>query len=123
MARDAVTITALSSGVAATNPAGTAINTANGANIAAAGDTSRLLIRITNTNGTNRVATIKAGSTNPPAVRKGLGDYAITVPATTGDVVVVVESARFLQADGSINVDFAASMAGVISAVRLPKGA
>lgn len=122
MPRDAVTVTSLGSGVAATTPAGTAINTTNGATIAAAGDTQRLLLRITNTNGTNRVATVKAGA-NPPAVRSGLGDLAITVPATTGDVLVVVESARFLQADGSISVDFAASMAGVISAVRLPKGA
>lgn len=122
MARDAVTVTALTSGTAATNPAGTAINTTNGAVINAAGDTSRLLIRITNTNGTQRVATIKAGD-NPPAARRGVGDLAITVPATTGDVVVVVESARFLQDDGTIQVDFAASMAGVISAVRLPKSA
>lgn len=122
MARDAVTVTTLASGVASTTPAGTAINTTNGAIIAGAGDTSRLLIRITNTNGTNRVATIKAG-VNPPAIRQGIGDLAITVPATTGDVSLVVESARFVQADGSLWADFAASMAGIISATRLPKGA
>lgn len=122
MARDAVTVTALSSGVAATTPAGTTINTTNGAVITAAGGTERLLVRITNTNGTNRVATVKAGD-NPPAIRSGLGDLAITVPATTGDVSLVVESARFLQDDGTILVDFAASMAGIISAIRLPKGA
>lgn len=121
MARDAVTVTTLASGVASTTPAGTAINTTNGAIIAAAGDTARLLIRITNTNGTNRVATVKAG-VNPPAIRQGIGDLAITVPATTGDVSVVVESARFMQADGSLWIDFAASMAGICSAVRLPKG-
>lgn len=122
MARDAVTVTSLASGVAATTPAGTTINTTNGAVIAAVGDTGRLLIRITNTNGTNRVATIKAGD-NPPALRAGLGDLAITVPATTGDLSLVVESARFMQDDGTILIDFAASMAGIISAVRLPKGA
>jgi hypothetical protein len=122
MPRDAVVVTALTSGVAATTPAGTAINPANGATIAGAGVTNRLLLRITNTNGTNRVATVKAGA-NPPALRSGLGDLAITVPATTGDVSLVVESARFLQADGSISVDFGASMTGIISAVRLPKAA
>jgi len=122
MPRDAVVITALAAGTAATNPAGTAINPTNDAYIADVGDTSRLLIRITNTNGSDRVATIKAG-VNPPAPRQGLGDLDITVPATTGDKVIVVESARFLQADGSINIDFAASFAGIISAVRLPKGA
>lgn len=122
MARDAVTVTALSANALNTNPAGTAINTTNGANIAGVKAGDRLLVRITNTNGTNRVATIKAG-VNPPAPRKGIGDLAVTVPATTGDVLLVLETARFLQADGSINVDFAASMAGIISAVRLPKGA
>jgi hypothetical protein len=121
MARDAVVVTSLASGVASTTPAGTTINTTNGAIIAGgAGNSGRLLIRITNTNGTPRVATILAGD-NPPAIRSGLGNLAITVPATTGDVSFVVESGRFGQDDGSILIDFAASMAGIISAVRLPK--
>lgn len=122
MPRDSVTVTSLTSGSAATTPAGTTITPANGAVIPNVGDTSRLLIRITNTNGSDRVATIKAGA-NPPAGRKGIGDLAITVPATSGDKVVVVESGRFTQADGSILVDFGASMAGAISAIRLPKAA
>lgn len=122
MARDAVSITTLASGVAATQPAGTAITPANGANIANVGDTSRLLVRVTNTNGSDRVVTFKA-STAAHALRKGLGDLAVTVPASTGDKLVVLESARFKKADGSIDVDFGASMAGVISAVRMPKGA
>ena len=43
MARDAVTVTDLVSGAGTTNPAGTAINTTNGANIAAtANQTTRL---------------------------------------------------------------------------------
>lgn len=122
MARDAVTVTALSANALNTNPAGTAINTTNGAVINGVKNADRVLVRITNTNGTQRVATVKAG-VNPPAPRKGIGDLAVTVPATTGDVLLVLETARFLQADGTINVDFAASMAGIISAVRLPKGA
>lgn len=122
MPRDAVTITSLSSGTAVAPPAGTTIVPANGANIAAVGDTSRLLIRVTNTNGTQRTVTFKAGD-NPPALRSGLGDLAVVVPATTGERLVVLESARFVQSDGSIDVDFEASMAGVVSAVRLPKGA
>lgn len=120
MPRDAVAITQLSADVAAAQPAGTAINTTNGAVINGAGDTKRLLIRITNTNASNRTATIKAG-VNPPASRKGIGDLAIVVPLTTGDRLLVVESARFLQADGSIQIDFEASMTGIVSAVRLPK--
>jgi hypothetical protein len=121
MARDAVAITPLASGAGTTNPAGTAITPANGANIPNTGDTSRLVVRVTNTNGTQRTVTFKAGA-SPPAVRSGLGDLAVVVPATTGDKLVVLESARFAKADGSIDVDFEASMAGVISAVRIPKG-
>ena len=120
MARDAVTVTDLVSGAGTTNPAGTTITPANGANIAGVKDSSRVVVRVTNTNGTNRVVTFKAGD-NPPAVRKGLGDLAVTVPATTGDKLIVLESARFVKADGSIDVDFGASMAGVISAVRIPR--
>lgn len=122
MPRDAVTITSLTSGTAVAQPAGTTITPANGANIPNVGDSSRVLIRVTNTNGSDRVVTFKAG-TNPPALRAGVGDLAVTVPATTGERLVVLESARFVKADGSIDVDFGASMAGIISAVRLPKGA
>lgn len=121
MARDAVTVSALTQNALNTNPAGTSISPTNGANIAGPLD-SRILVRITNTNGTNRVATFKAGA-DRPAGRSSLGDLAITVPATTGDVLVPIETARFLQTDGSINVDFGASMAGIISVVRVPKGA
>jgi hypothetical protein len=35
--------------------------------------------------------------------------------------MVTLESARFLQADGSINVDFAAGYVGKISVMRVPK--
>lgn len=122
MPRDAVAITDLASGAGTTQPAGTAVNPANDANIAAVGDTSRLLVRVTNTSAADRDVVFKAGA-NPPAVRAGLGDLTVTVPATTGDKLVVLESARFKKADGSIDVDFPASHTGIISAVRMPKGA
>lgn len=121
MARDAVAITALASGASTTTPAGTTIVQANGANIAGVGDSSAVVVRVTNTDASIRVVTFKASPDNPPAVRKGLGDLAISVPASTGDIMVVLESARFVKKDGSIDVDFAASFAGKISAVRVPK--
>lgn len=120
MARDAVAVTALAANAGVTQPAGTAIAPANGANIPNVGNTGRLVIRVTNTNGTQRTVTFKAGP-NPPSVREGLGDLAVVVPATTGDKLITLESARFVKADGSIDVDFEASMAGVISVVRIPK--
>lgn len=122
MPRDAVAITALASGTAAAQPAGTAINVTNGANVAAVGDTSRILVRVTNTHSSPHDVTFKAGATNPPAARGGLGDLVVTV-ANASEQIVVLESARFVKADGSIDVDFSAGFTGIVSAVRLPKGA
>lgn len=118
MPRDAIAITDATPNGGVTQPAGTAIAPANGGTIANAGDTARLLIRVTNTNGTQRTVTVKAGV----HLRKGIGDLAVIVPATTGDKLLVVESARFKQADGSIWLDYEASMAGIVSVVRMPKG-
>jgi len=121
MPRDAVAITSAASGAAVTTPAGTTINPTNGANIAAVGDTTRLLVRVTNTDAAPHNVTIKASPDVPVAPRHGLGDLVVSVPATTGDVLLILESARFVKKDGSVDVDFAASFAGKISAVRLPK--
>lgn len=120
MPRDAVAVTALASNAGTAEPAGTTITPANGANIANIGDASRIVVRVTNTNGTQRTVTFKAGA-NPPAVRSGIGDLAVTVPASTGVRLIVLETARFLKADGSIDVDFETSMAGVIQVLQIPK--
>ena len=117
MARDAVTITPVTLNAGTAQPAGTTVVVANGASIAAEyGD--NLMLEIRNTDGTDRVATVKAG-VGPTAE---YGDLDITVPATTGVMMATIESARFMQADGKIYVDFAASFAGTIAAYRLPQG-
>lgn len=119
MARTAVTISKLSANSSITTPAGTTLDPTNGHVISGA-RFRKLMIRITNTNGTNRVATIKAGA-YPPAESAGLGDLAVTVPATTGDVLIgPLESARFAQANGDIYVDLGASIAGIIAAIQFP---
>jgi hypothetical protein len=122
MPRDAVAHTVLASGAATTTPAGVAINPANNASITSLKDGSRIAVRVTNTSAAERPVIFRAG-VNPPALRAGLGDLTVKVPLTTGDVLVVLESARFAQADGSINVDYETGHTGAISAVRLPKGA
>lgn len=120
MPRDAVTVTDLAANAGTSEPAGTTITPANGANIANFGEGDSVVVRVTNTNGTDRTVTIKAG-VNPPAVREGLGDLAVVVPASTGVKYLVLETARFCKADGSIDVDFETSMAGKICALRIPK--
>lgn len=120
MARTNVPLSALVRNGSLTTPAGTTADQPNGHIIPAAGVTGRIFLRFTNTNGTARVATIKAG-VNPPAFRKDEGDLAVSVPATTGDVIVgPLDSAQFVQADGSIWVDLAASFAGTVTAFKLP---
>lgn len=122
MARDAVTITPAAANAATATPAGTTVVVANGAVLNGVGASDRILVRVTHTDGAAHDVTFKAGD-NPPASRQGLGDLTAEVAATTGDSLFVLESARFMQNDGTILVDFETGFVGKISAVRLPKGA
>src|ERR1051326_5410912 len=105
MTRDAVTITALTLNAGVTTPAGVTISPTNGANIAAPTRARKMVVRVTNTitNATHTV-TIKAGA-NPPAGRAGIGDLSVAIPQSD-ERLIVLEHARFVQADGTINVDF-----------------
>lgn len=122
MARTAVTVTSLAAGTAASESAGTAADPTNDHVIAAASlnfPLEELLLVFKNTNGSDRVATIVAGD-SPPALSAGQGNLDITVPATTGvKVVTGLESARFLQDNGDLHIDLAASFAGTVHAYRL----
>ena len=119
MARDAISIVAPTVNAATAWGAGTTITPANDAVVSPGGNTQNLFLRITNTHGSDHTVTIKAGD-NPPAFRSGLGDLTVTVPATSGDVLIPLESARFVQSDGTIEVDFETDHAGKAYAVRLP---
>ena len=119
MARDAVTVTALPMDAGTARPTGTTVDVSNGAVIAASGDTRKLLVELTQTDATARVATFAAPTDNPHAVRSGVGNLAITC-AQNVPQYVVIESARFAQSDGAIHIDFAASFAGTVRAYRLP---
>jgi hypothetical protein len=119
MARDAVAVTSLSIDAGTARPTGTTVSVANGATIAASGRTRKLLVELTNTNATNRVATFLKGTTIE-AVRAGVGDLAITC-AQNIPQYVVIESARFAQTSGAIWIDFATDFAGTVRAYRIPK--
>ena len=122
MARTAVTVTTLTANTATTEPAGTTADPTND-HVISGVPCEQLLIRLANTNGSDRVATILAGD-NPPADAAGQGDLAITVPATTGvKWVGPLSSARFAQDNGDINIDLAASFAGTVTAYRIPRTA
>ncbi len=122
MARDAVTVTALSLNAGTTTPTGTTINTTNGAVITLPAKARKMLIRVTNTiTNATKTVTVKAGE-YPAAPRQGLGDLAVVV-AQSNERIICIETARFAQDDGTVNVDFSTGMTGTISAMTLPSGA
>ncbi|WP_433067417.1 hypothetical protein [Dactylosporangium sp. CS-033363] len=121
MARTPITVQAMPVNSAIASPAGTTIDPTN-QHVIAAAKPEKLLLRVTNTNGTQRTITLKAGA-YPPAWAAGQGDLACVVAATTGVAVLgPFESGRFLQKDGSLLIDCEASMAGVIQAFELARG-
>lgn len=134
MARTNLPLTALTANGAVLNNGGTAIDAANGMNIQlpttglpASGFEDRLVLYVQNTTASTKTVTVRAGANpnylNVPAFRAGQGDFTSgNLSATTGSAFIgPFEAARFMQVDGSINVDFAAGMTGLIWAVLVPR--
>lgn len=120
MARDTITPVTLTRDTAANAAAATVlipIVVANGAQIDCSNiDADKLLIHVTNTHGTAHNVTIPAGVYS----RASLGNLVFQVAATSGENMVVVESARFKQADNMIYIDFVTDHAGRVGAYLLP---
>jgi len=122
MADTAIPITSLGLNANTANPAGTAIVAANNHVVTPDRATKRLAIRLTNTTGSSKVFTVVAGD-SPPANAAGQGDIEITLTdgSTTPQITwVVVESARFIQSDGTVVVTVAAATTGNIAVLGLP---
>lgn len=120
MARTAVTYSSLAANSNLSDPAGTTLDATNDHVIAAA-KPELTILRVTNTNGTDRIITIKAGD-SPPALAQGLGDLAVTVAATSGvQWLGPFESGRFLQSDGTMEIDVVASHTGTITAFLMTR--
>lgn len=129
MARTTVPITTLAANVATADIAGTSLDATNSHNIPLGANgviPEEVILRITNTTASTKIATVKAGA-NPPADAAGQGDIAVSLTdgSSTPTVAFVgpLTSARFIQADGSINVDVAASMTGKIACFAIPRKA
>ncbi len=122
MANTTIHVSTMTKNTALANPAGTAIVAGNTHTITPTKATSKVLIRIVNTTASTKIATITAGD-NPPADAAGVGvlDVSLTDGSTTPQIAfVVVESARFLQNDGTIVITVASGMTGFIEAIQLP---
>lgn len=84
-------------------------------------DLDDCVLYVTNTTGSDKAVTIKAGVT-PPALRASIGDLAETV--TNGEARYFrLESARFLQVDGTVNVNLASGYSGgKLAVIKLVRG-
>ena len=122
MAVTTVPLTALASGSTA-DVAGTAIVAANTHTITPTERLSKVIIRLVNTTAASKVFTLVAGD-NPPADAAGQGNLTVTLAdgSTTPTVAYLanLESARFLQNDGTVNITVAAATTGTITAFQLP---
>ena len=134
MARTNLPVTSMVPNSAVLNSAGTAIDVANGMNIVlsstsfpAPGGADTLILYVQNTAAATKTVTVQAGvgggATPGAAFESGKGALVTgNLNATTGTAFIgPFEVARFVQTDGSINVDFAAGTTGTIWAILIPK--
>lgn len=120
MANTTVTVTSLTKNAAVT-PTLTAIVAANTHVITPSKSFKKVVIRLINTTASTKVFTVVAGD-NPPADAAGQGnlDISLTDGSTTPtEANVEIESARFVQDDGSVQVTVASGTTGFIAALQL----
>jgi len=118
MADIPITLTTLARNASTAQPAGTAIVAANTHVIAPTKASSKVIVQLNNTFAGAKDFTILAGK-NPPADAAGQGDLVVSL-AQNATGLVVLESARFWQSDGTIRINVAAATTGFISAIQLP---
>jgi len=105
MARVTLTPTALVINGSVADPAGTAsvAGTGNGFTVAYTGNKS-LYFRAANASGGSGTLTIFAG-TQPLAISSGQGNLVVTVANSSTAWIGPVDSARFIQSDGSLTIE------------------
>ncbi len=128
MTRTQIPLTTLTRNVMTDIPAGTVIDQANGmyidmttTAIPAGPGSESLTLLVRTTNGADKTVTIKAGVgggvTAGAAIRAPIGDLTLTAHAASGGGAVGgIESARFMQTNGQVYIDFASGTTGWITA-------
>jgi hypothetical protein len=125
MARTSLPLTTLDPTNGKVAPTTTAIDQANGmvidmtsSAIPSGSNSYDLCIVFNQTFAGSKNIIIRAGA-NPPAFRKDKGDLLVAANAQVA-YVGPFEPARFMQANGSINVDFDAATTGTVLALLMP---
>jgi hypothetical protein len=100
---------------------GTVIDHTGTAVITPTGPLEDMVIIVRNTEGSTNVVTIEEGD-SPPALSSGLSHkHMTTIAATTGAILLPpLESARFLQSNGTVRLTFEANTTGFILAFQKP---
>lgn len=128
MARTNLPLSVLVAGGGIADPAGTAIDQANGMNVVMSTTTippaydayRGVFLRVANSAAGAHIVTIRAG-VNPPSFRAPLGDLTVSIPATSTKWIGPLDMGRHAQQDDSINVDFDAGTTGTITAFVAPR--
>jgi hypothetical protein len=126
MARTALTPVTVTANTSIADVAGTSYDATNSHVFTPTSPLHEYIIRATNTTSSTKTVTVKAGD-NPPADAAGQGDLVVSL--TAGNVTTQVKwigpltSSRFLQDDGTVNIDVAGSMTGAITIFRIPRNA
>jgi hypothetical protein len=132
-ARTALTPTALVQDGGVAEPAGTSIAglISAGATVASPPGPNKVFLIVTNSDsGGAHTVTVSAGGngvtasggTNPgvPFEAATVGDLAVSVAASSTQLVGPFTSDRFIQADGSMSIDFSSGFTGTIAVIQLP---
>lgn len=122
MARTALTPTSLS-GPGIADPAGTTIDATlvtNGVVINTA-DPSRTVLKVTNSAGSAKKVTVRAGGKDGPAWMRTQGDTDESVGASATRWLGPFSEARYLQHGGKLNIDFESGFTGTITAFKLAR--
>jgi hypothetical protein len=120
MPRVAVTVTNLPKTGATIRPAGTTADATEDHFVDVSFPLEELVLEFTQTDATARAFTIVAGD-SPPALSAGQGSITQSMAQNSVYYVAGLESGRFLQSDGTLHIDLAASFAGTIRAYRVPR--
>ena len=129
MARTTLSYSILTENGVLNLPSATNADASNGMNIpvpkvSSPGPTDaadRLFLYVVNGDSADKTVTVRAGVSTAPSTRGGTGDLAVTISHTAGGGIIgPLETNRFAQADGSINVDFSAATSTTIVAYMMP---
>lgn len=119
---ESITVTDTTPNNAVSQPDAQSIDTNGTIPVAVGGRTDRLIFEVVNDDNAALTFKVLAGD-NPPAIQAPAGDLSVALAASGGGatakrIVGPFESARFLQADGTINVSFQAATGAPAASIR-----